>query len=96
MAVFVGNSDESGVADLRGHYLVGGLIGCESNWPYLDRAWQERVLDGPPRIPYLHMREVRNRDGNNNMACRFAMWSDGLTKPWIFSEVPGFSPQSFR
>jgi hypothetical protein len=24
-------------------------------------AWQERVLDGPPSIPYLHMTEMRSR-----------------------------------
>jgi hypothetical protein len=60
MAVFVGNSDESGVADARGHFLVGGYIGWEKEWPYFASAWQERVLDGPPRIPHLHMRQIRD------------------------------------
>jgi hypothetical protein len=25
-------------------------------------AWQERVLDGRPQIPYLHVTEIRRRE----------------------------------
>src|ERR1700686_3067758 len=62
MAVFVAYSDESGSGDARGQFLVGGYVASEQDWPYVAGAWQERVLDGPPRIPYLHMRECRNAD----------------------------------
>ena len=33
----------------------------EDDWPWRVRAWQERVLDGPPKLPYLHMTEIRSR-----------------------------------
>ena len=59
MAVFTAFSDESGVEDLRGKFLVGGYAASEMDWPFFARAWQERVLDGPPPIPYLHMKEIR-------------------------------------
>jgi hypothetical protein len=60
MAVFVAYSDESGVGDPSGEFLVGGYVAREDEWPWIARAWQERVLDGPPKIPYLHMREIRD------------------------------------
>lgn len=57
VAVFGAYSDET--ENPRGQFLVGGYIACQDEWPWVARAWQERVLDGPPRIPYLHMREIR-------------------------------------
>ena len=62
MSVFVAYSDESGVGDPSGEFLVAGYIAPENDWQWIAGAWQERVLDGPPRIPYLHMREIRNPD----------------------------------
>src|SRR5579871_4021696 len=59
MAVFVAQSDESGSGDNSGVFLVGGCVSVETNWgPYAD-AWDERVLQSKPPIPYLHMREIR-------------------------------------
>ena len=60
VTVFVGYSDESRVADKHGDFLVGGYVAPETVWPHFTHAWQERVLDMPPKIPYLHMREIRN------------------------------------
>jgi hypothetical protein len=59
VAIFVSFSDESGVADPTGEFLVSGYVADEKNWPYVAAAWQERVLDGPPKIPYFHMKEIR-------------------------------------
>lgn len=59
MATFVAFSDESGVADPGGEFLVSGHIADERDWPLVVRAWQARVLDGPPALPYLHMSEIR-------------------------------------
>jgi hypothetical protein len=59
VAVFIANSDESGTADPRGEFLVAGYIAPEDYWGDFAREWQERVLDGPPQIPYLHMNEIR-------------------------------------
>lgn len=60
MAVFVAQSDESGSGDNIGVFLVGGCVSVETNWgPFAD-AWDQFVLQPPPRIPYLHMREIRS------------------------------------
>lgn len=60
MSVYLAFSDESGVGDPRGKFLVAGYLAPESKWPALISAWQSRVLDGPPRIPYLHMTDIRS------------------------------------
>lgn len=60
MAIFVSFSDETGVGNPRGKFLVSGYIAREDDWPDIANSWQRMVLDGPPRIPYLHMREIRN------------------------------------
>src|SRR5579862_4656280 len=61
MAVFVSASDETagrGQADL---FFFGGWLGPEEDWSrFFVPAWQERVLDGPPKIPYLHMTDIRS------------------------------------
>jgi hypothetical protein len=59
MAVFVAFSDESGVGNPDGEFLVSGYIADEERWPSIVTAWQERVLDGPPKIPLFHMNEIR-------------------------------------
>ena len=59
MAVFVSASDENG--DNR-EFFFGGLLAPVDDWSrHFAPAWQERVLDGPPCIPYLHMTEIRSR-----------------------------------
>jgi len=60
MAVFVAYSDESGVGNPSGDFIVTGYVANEKEWPYVAGAWQERVLDGDPRIPYLHVTELRD------------------------------------
>lgn len=61
MAVFTAFSDESGTGDNQGAYLVGGYVAVESLWGEFARAWQDRVLESPPRIRHLHMREIRRK-----------------------------------
>jgi len=60
VSVFVSYSDEAGIADPSGEFLVAGYVAPEGEWPFVASAWQERVLDGPPKIPYLHMTEIRS------------------------------------
>jgi hypothetical protein len=60
VAVFVSFSDEAGTGDAKGEFLVSGYVAEEREWPFVAGAWQERVLDGPPKIPYLHMTEIKN------------------------------------
>lgn len=60
MAVFVAASDETN--STNGLYHYAGWLMPEPDWSlYFTPAWQERVLDGPPTIPYVHMTEMRSR-----------------------------------
>jgi hypothetical protein len=61
MAVFVSASDESSGKNQRDNFLLAGWVAPEQDWSqFFAPAWQERVLDGPPAIPYLHMTEIRS------------------------------------
>lgn len=61
MAVFVSASDENTATD-KSEFLCAGFLAPEEDWSnYFAPAWQERVLDGPPPIPYLHMTDIRSR-----------------------------------
>lgn len=62
MAVFLAVSDETYGGDVFSFYHFAGWIAPEPDWSqFFVPAWQERVLDGPPRIEYLHMTEMRSR-----------------------------------
>jgi hypothetical protein len=61
MAVFVSGSDETSGKDHRGVFHHAGFIAPEKDWSdYFAPAWRERVLDGIPSIPYLHMTDIRS------------------------------------
>jgi hypothetical protein len=92
VSVYVAFSDESAIADTGGEFLVAGYVASEENWEWITRAWQERVLDGPPRLPYLHMTDIRSsawraensisfNDAENRVseAVRILYGSGGLT-----------------
>lgn len=59
--VFTSASDETAGADARSMFTHGGWMMSENDWThYFAPAWEDRVLAGPPRIPYLHMTEIRS------------------------------------
>jgi len=61
MAVFISASDEAAGKNQRDPFLFAGFVAPEKDWSrFLAPAWQERVLDGPPSIPYLHMTDIRS------------------------------------
>jgi hypothetical protein len=61
MAVFVSGSDETAGKHQRDTFLYAGFLAPEEDWSrFFAPAWEERVLDGPPLIPYLHMTEIRS------------------------------------
>jgi hypothetical protein len=60
VAVFTSFSDETASADPAGIFLVGGYIGDVDFWGAFAGEWNERIILSEPRIPYLHMREIRN------------------------------------
>lgn len=65
MAVFVAASDESAGADHRSPFMRCGFLAPEDDWRLLAEQWDKRVLAGPPRIPYLHMTDIRSKDWRN-------------------------------
>jgi hypothetical protein len=58
--VYVAYSDESGSGDGRGHFLVAGYGADEREWPEFSQLWLEQIIQSVPRIPYLHMVEIRS------------------------------------
>jgi hypothetical protein len=75
LAVYWAYSDEAGVGDPRGEFLVAGYIAEESEWPHIINAWRGRVLDGPPVIPYLHVTEIRS-----------TAWREKQSVSWLDAE----------
>jgi hypothetical protein len=62
MAVFVAASDETSGRDENCIYHYSGWVAPEQDWSrYFSPAWQEQVLNGPPKIPYLHMTDIRRQ-----------------------------------
>jgi hypothetical protein len=60
VAIYTAYSDEAGIGDPAGEFLVCGYLGAESVWRDVETAWRERVLEGPPAIPQLHMTDIRS------------------------------------
>jgi hypothetical protein len=60
MAVFLAASDETTGGNALYHH-AGWIAPVPDWWHFFTPAWQERVLNGPPKIPYLHMTEMRSR-----------------------------------
>jgi len=63
MAVFVAASDErSAGGNRRNRFFYGGFLAPEKDWygPFAE-LWDKNVLEGPPRIPYLHMTDIRKK-----------------------------------
>src|SRR5437763_6650564 len=62
MAVFVCVADET-YDDNPGNFFYSGWAASVDVWENdFAPGWSERVLDGPPRIPYLHMTDIREWD----------------------------------
>jgi len=62
MCVIVGFSDESATGDALGPFLQAGYLAPKTSWPFVENAWNERILRRDPRIDYLHMVEIRDGD----------------------------------
>lgn len=61
MAVFIAASDETLGADHRSPFMRCGFLAPVDDWIAITEQWDRRVLAGPPRIPYLHMTDIRSR-----------------------------------
>lgn len=61
VAVFISASDESDGGHHRSTFWHGGWVAPETDWfNYFAPAWQERVLDAKPKIPFLHVTDLRD------------------------------------
>lgn len=61
LAVFASYSDESAAQEKGGIFIVGGYTGTVNTWLQFAQHWDIHVLAGPPKIPYLHMAEIRRK-----------------------------------
>jgi hypothetical protein len=62
MAVFLAACDETGTHDGRGNFYSGGYMAPTLDWVHhFTPAWEDRVLNREPRIPYLHMTSIRSK-----------------------------------
>ena len=59
MAVFLSASDETLGASHRSPFRRCGFFAPVDDWERLSEAWEIKVLAGPPRIPFLHMVDIR-------------------------------------
>src|ERR1700754_5288913 len=61
MGIYVAAGDESDGPKQDGWFLFGGFVAPAEDWTrWFAPAWTERVLQGPPAIPYLHMVDIRS------------------------------------
>ena len=61
LAVFASYSDESAAQEKGGIFIVGGYTATIDTWVQFAQHWAIHVLAGPPKIPYLHMVEIRRK-----------------------------------
>ena len=101
MAIFVCGIDESAGKDRRDNFIMAGYMAPETVWTQqFSPDWEEQVLSGPPRIPYLHMTEIRSNQWRNqyglsafeaeqrvDRACDLIHGLDGLVPIGVFANA---------
>lgn len=59
--VFTAVADESDGPKQRGPFFFGGFVASADAWTDIFApAWEERVLNGPPAIPYMHVADIKS------------------------------------
>lgn len=62
--VFQADGDETERGNQTGPFVFGGWVAPVLDWQdKLAPEWEERVLNGRPVLPYLHVAELLSRDG---------------------------------
>ena len=90
MAVFVSASDESDGGHHRSKFWHGGWIAPEEDWfRYFSPAWQEYVLDVKPRIPFLHMTDMRDPDWRKEHGITWEQAQDRMDEATIIIDQMG-------
>jgi hypothetical protein len=90
MAVFLCASDESDGGHHRSRFWHGGWVGPETDWyNYFAPAWQERVLDATPKIPYLHVTEIRDHNWRKEHGVSWLQAQDKLDEAALLLDQMG-------
>lgn len=93
MGVFIAASDETSGADHRSRFMNCGFLAPEEEWSLFSEKWDAKVLAGPPRIPYLHMTEIRSskwREENSLTDCEAQRRVEAAFS--LISETPALTP----
>ncbi len=84
MAVFLSASDEADGGHHRSTFWHGGWIAPLADWTdYFVPAWQEQVLDAEPKIPFLHMTDIRDPEWLKGHGITWDQAQDKLDKAVI-------------
>lgn len=90
MAVFVSASDESDGGKVRTTFWHGGWVMQEPDWiQYFVPAWQERILDAHPAIPFLHMTDIRNPEWRQEHGLSWLQAQDKLDEAAAIIDTMG-------
>lgn len=90
MAVFVSASDESDSGHHRSRFWHCGWVAPLTEWTdYFVPAWQERVLDAKPRIPFLHMTDIRDPGWRNEHGITWQEAQDKMDEAAIVIDQMG-------
>ena len=95
MAVFVSASDErSSGGNRRNRFFYGGFLAPEKDWygPFAEQ-WNKDVLKGPPRIPWLHMTDIRSKKWREQEKITRAQGEQRVKAAFeLISEMPSLTP----
>ena len=77
VCVYVSYSDETSVDNGNGQYIMAGLAANELYWPTFSERWAREVLNSDPKIPYVHMVDLRSKEWRKKYGLT---WDDQLVK----------------
>jgi hypothetical protein len=61
VSVYVSYTDETESPDQRsGKFLISGYMADETKWPEFSKRWAKEVTIATPKIPHLHMVDIRS------------------------------------
>jgi hypothetical protein len=60
VSVYFSYTDETASPDAGGKFLISGFGARDTDWPEFSRQWRDKILLAPPKIPYVHMVDLRS------------------------------------
>lgn len=98
MAAFLSASDENAGKDHRSMFFYGGLVAPVKDWwEVFTPLWEERVLEGPPKICNLHMTDIRSKAWREKHGLSEEQAERRVDEALlVFDSVPSLRPISSR